>query len=106
MLVCRSLRILASMSMLAIVICACPVQAHVGISEEIEAVTGQLRNDPDALELYLLRGDLHRINGHWSEAIADFTRVLQLDRHNTAAELGMGRTWTALFPDSRIMSVR
>ena len=79
--------------MLATAICAFPVLAHVGISEEIEAVTGQLREDPDAPELYLLRGDLHRIHGHWSEAITDFTKVQQLDRHNAAAELGIGRTW-------------
>lgn len=84
---------LASISILATAICAFPVQAHVGISEEIEVVTGKLRDDPDAPELYLLRGDLHRINGHWSEAIADFNKVQQLDRDSALADLGMGRTW-------------
>jgi len=78
---------------LATAICPFPTQAHIGISEEIEEITAQLRDDPDAPELYLLRGDLHRLNGHWSEAIADFHMAQKLDRIDAAAELGMGRTW-------------
>ena len=89
----RCISRLVCSAMLAAAICAFPVQAHIGISEEIEAVTVRLQDDPDAPELYLLRGDLHRINGHWSEAIADFSKAQQLDRGNALADLGMGRTW-------------
>ncbi len=84
---------LVAVPVLVCTLCAFPVLAHVGISEEIEAVTAQLEDEPEAPELYLLRGDLHRINGHWPEAIADFNKVLQLDRDNALAELGLGRTW-------------
>jgi predicted Zn-dependent protease len=85
---------LASLLLLAIVILPFPVLAHIGISEEIEEVTGQLQDDPDAPELYLLRGDLQRLHGHWSEAIADFRTARQLDPgDNVAADLGMGRTY-------------
>jgi len=77
--------------MLAIAIRPFPVQAHAGISEEIEEVTDRIQADPQAPELYLLRGELHRINGHWSEANADFNKVQQLDPGNIEAELGMGR---------------
>jgi predicted Zn-dependent protease len=69
------------------------VQAHTGISEDIEEVSGRIQDDPEAPELYLLRGELHRINGHWSEAIADFRKVQQIDPGNAAADLGMGRTY-------------
>ena len=75
---------LAGLLLLAIVILPFPVLAHIGISEEIEEVTGRLQDDPDAPELYLLRGDLHRIDGHWSEAIADFRKVQQLDPGDNA----------------------
>lgn len=70
-----------------------PVQAHAGISEELNEVTGQIQADPEAPELYLLRGELHRRNGHWAEAIADFNKVQQLDPGNVDADLGMGRTY-------------
>ena len=83
---------LVGLLILTTAICPVPVQAHIGISEEIEAVTAQIQDDPEAPELYLLRGDLHRIKGHWSEAIADFQKVQQLDPDNVAADLGMGRT--------------
>ncbi len=81
-----------SIWILTISIFPVPVQAHIGISGKIEAVTAQILADPQTVELYLLRGDLHRINGHWSEAISDFNKVRQLDPDNAAAELGMGRT--------------
>ena len=84
---------LLSCLILAAASCVFPVQAHLGVSEEIVEVTVRIADDPDAPELYLLRGDLHRINGHWSEAVADFNKVQQLDRDNAAAELGLGRTW-------------
>ena len=70
-----------------------PIQAHTGISEEIEEITRQIQVEPEATDLYLLRGDLHRINGHWPEAIADFHKVQQLDPGNAAADLGLGRTY-------------
>jgi tetratricopeptide (TPR) repeat protein len=70
-----------------------PVQAHIGVSADIEEVSGRIQDDPEAPELYLLRGDLHRINGHWSEAIADFRKVQQIDRGNASADLGMGKTY-------------
>ena len=69
------------------------VRAHMGISADIEKVSVRIQDDPQAPELYLLRGDLHRINGHWSEAIADFSKVQRLDAGNAAADLGMGRTY-------------
>ena len=84
---------LVSSLILAAASCVFPVHAHLGVSEEIEGVTARIEDDPDAPELYLLRGDLHRLNGHWSEAVADFNKVQQLDRDNAAADLGLGRTW-------------
>jgi len=70
-----------------------PVQAHIGISEDIEEVNERIKDDPEALELYLLRGDLYRINGHWSESIADFHKVQQFDPGNAAADRGIGRAY-------------
>ena len=58
-----------------------------------EPVLTPSRDDPDAPELYLLRGDLHRLHGHWSEAITDFRKARQLDPDNVATGLGMGRTY-------------
>jgi tetratricopeptide (TPR) repeat protein len=85
---------LAGSLLLAIIILPFPVLAHIGISEEIEEVTGQIDDDSDAAELYLRRGDLHRLHGHWSEAITDFRTARQLDPGIAApADLGMGRTY-------------
>ena len=84
---------LAGLLALAVVVCVYPVHAHISAPEEIQAINTQIAEQPDSLELHLLRGDLHRGSKHWSEAIADFRKVLQMDRSNAAAELGIGNTW-------------
>jgi tetratricopeptide (TPR) repeat protein len=83
---------LVGLLILAAAIGPVPIQAHIGISGQIEKVTTRIQNDPKAPELYLRRGDLHRINGHWTEAMEDFYKARQLEPDNAAAELGMGRT--------------
>jgi tetratricopeptide (TPR) repeat protein len=70
-----------------------PVRAHVGISEEIREITSRIQENPDSPELYLQRGDVYRISGHWTEAIADFNKVQLLSAGNAAADIGMGRTF-------------
>jgi tetratricopeptide (TPR) repeat protein len=83
---------LAGLSILTTATCPFPVQAHTGISGQIDDVTARIRDEPEVPGLYLRRGALHRINGHWSEAMADFHQARQLDPDNVAADLGMGRT--------------
>lgn len=79
--------------MLATIIYSSPVLAHMGVSEEIEKVSVQIQDNPEAASLYLQRANLHRINQHWPEALADYAQVLLLDPNNESAELGIGRTW-------------
>ncbi len=83
---------LLSLLMLASAIATFSAHAHIGVAEEIERITAQLKDNPDALELFLLRGELHRVHGHWTEAIDDFQKVQHLDPGNTTAALGLGRT--------------
>lgn len=46
----------------------------------------QIPIEPDKLELYLLRGDIHSAQGQHEKAIADYTRVLE-QRPNTIGAL-------------------
>jgi len=82
-----------------------PVQAHVGKSEEIEEVNGRIQDNPGVPELYLLRRSVHRISGHWAEAIADFLvmqRIVLGLGTVTLIELEHGNLYPVGAPDGQI----
>src|SRR5689334_18053039 len=56
-----------------------PVSAHSGLHEQIEAVTKQIRANPNDADLYLLRGDLNRLHRDWKAAEKDYARALKLN---------------------------
>ncbi|NND45044.1 MAG: tetratricopeptide repeat protein, partial [Xanthomonadales bacterium] len=60
---------------------ACAVQAvmaHTDLQLQIAAITRQIEASPDAADLYLKRGDLHRRHQDWDAAAADFASVRRL----------------------------
>ena len=67
---------------LAISVCfalPCSVGAHPGLESQIELVTNQIAHDPKNAQLYLKRGDLHRLHGEWGAAMDDYDRATTLD---------------------------
>ena len=73
-------------------LCA-PVGAHSGIDEQIAAVTLQLKTEPRNAQLYLMRGELHRLHRDWTAARADFNQVAKLDATLREVEFSRGRLW-------------
>ena len=69
------------------------VAAHEGIHEQIVAVTQQIQREPRNAQLYLMRGELHRLHRDWQAARADFERVAQLDATLREVEFSRGRLW-------------
>lgn len=68
-----------------------PVLAHDDPHDSIEEITLQIQQDPNNAELYLKRGELHRVSFHWDLALADFDRVVQLDPDHETVDFHRGR---------------
>ena len=68
-----------------------PVLAHDEPHNSITKITLQIQQDPHNPELYLKRGELHRISSHWDLALADFDHVAQLDPDHDTVDFHRGR---------------
>lgn len=68
-----------------------PILAHVGVHERIEALTAQIEQSPGSAELYLKRGELHRLHEDWESALADFNRALEIDPDFDSVYIARGR---------------
>jgi tetratricopeptide (TPR) repeat protein len=64
---------------LAVVAAAATLYAHGPLHRQIEEITRQIRVEPDNPGLYLQRGELYRLGGSWSAALADYDRAGRLD---------------------------
>lgn len=52
--------------------------AHGDLHEQIESLTAQLKKTPKDADLYLRRGELHRLHQDWPKARRDYQRALKL----------------------------
>ena len=66
------------------------VRAHLGVDEQIEQINAEIAAAPTDGELYLRRGELHRIHGNWDLAGADYRTALQLAPQMEAVDLAYG----------------
>jgi predicted Zn-dependent protease len=73
------------------VMLACPLYAHEGLHEQIEAVTRAIAREPRNAMLYLQRGELHRHHREFKQAERDYERARKLDRDLYAVDLGRGQ---------------
>lgn len=74
-----------------VILCLAPVLAHDDPHDSIEEITLQIQQDPNNAELYLKRGELHRLSSHWDLALADFDRVFELDPDHETVDFHRGR---------------
>lgn len=86
-------RIIFRVFIIAIILQPVSVQAHMGVVEEIEKVNLQIQKKPNDSALYLLRGNLHRLYGHWQESITDYNQAKLLKPNDSAVDLGIGITY-------------
>ncbi len=76
---------------------AAPAQGHDGVREQITSLTVQLTRDPSRADLYVRRGELHRVAGDFANARTDLERAASLD----AAQPGLPLAWARLQLDER-----
>ncbi|MFN0317553.1 MAG: tetratricopeptide repeat protein [Burkholderiales bacterium] len=69
-----------------------PAWTHGDSHERIEALSEQLKQQPESAPLYLRRGQLHRQEGRWDAALKDFERAIELDSELDEAVLMRGLT--------------
>lgn len=67
-----------------------PIPAHPGLDEQIADLTARLGQDPRNAELYLRRGELHRLHRDWTWAQADYGRAHELAPGMDAVNLAVG----------------
>ena len=77
---------------LCLAMCA-PLLAHDEPHKEIERLSREIEWSTMDAELYLARGGLHRMEGHWEAALADFDRAAQLDPLNSTIDFHRGRLY-------------
>ncbi len=58
---------------------------------QIEKLTQRIKQDPANADLYLTRGELHRVSSHWDLALADFDRVAELNPTFETIDFHRGR---------------
>ena len=67
--------------------------AHDDLGSQIAALTREIAAEPGNASLYLRRAELHRLDRHLREALADYDRARRLDPTLAAADLGAGRAY-------------
>lgn len=73
-------------------LCA-PLAAHDEPHKEIERLSREIEWHTTDAELYLARAGLHRMEGHWEAALADFDRAAELDPLNSTIDFHRGRVF-------------
>jgi tetratricopeptide (TPR) repeat protein len=56
-----------------------PVWAHGSFHENLDLLTKQIKQEPRNADLYLERGELHRLHGDVKAALSDYNRALRFD---------------------------
>jgi len=78
-------------SVMTVALWALPVSAHPEIDSQITDVTARLEQEPENAELYLRRGELHRIHEDWTAAEADFRLARKVDPKLVVVDFHLGR---------------
>lgn len=65
--------------------------AHAGTDERIADATREIAAEPARADLYIKRGELHRLHRDWPAALADFEKAARLDPSLDRVLLSRGR---------------
>ena len=76
------------------------VAAHLAVDPEIEKITAKLVDEPNNVDLLLLRGQLYRFNEKFTDSLNDLNQALLLDPKNVRIILERSRTLVALGRES------
>lgn len=70
-----------------------PAQAHGDVHPRILELNRQIESHPQDAGLVLRRGELHRLDGNWTNALADLARAARLNPKLDLVELERGRVY-------------
>jgi predicted Zn-dependent protease len=68
-----------------------PLAAHGDLHDQIERLTGEIKQNPQNGELYFRRAELHRVHRDWDLALADYEMAAVLAPEMAAVDLARGR---------------
>jgi predicted Zn-dependent protease len=87
---CMSVACRRALAVLALAL-ATAAPAHGPVQEQIDAVTAQIAQAPADPQLYLRRGELHRVHEDWDAALADYDRAAALAPADDIVDFLRGR---------------
>ncbi len=67
--------------------------AHESLSEQLVKLTQQIKKDPTNSNLYLKRGELHRLSRDWRAAQDDYDHAQRLNPQLIEVEFCRGKMW-------------
>jgi predicted Zn-dependent protease len=85
------LRIIILLGIMCATWSAAPLFAHAEIEVQIRELDRRIEQKPADAELYLQRGELHRIHRNWKGAEADYMKVREMDPGMVIVEYCLGR---------------
>jgi predicted Zn-dependent protease len=87
----RSTKVCAICALLAAWLSISDLPAHRDLDIQIADLTQRIAADPDNPQLYMQRGELHRLHRDWKAAEADYRRVRKLQPSLAVFDFLMGR---------------
>lgn len=79
-----------AMFLAALTLCG-PIWAHRDLEEQIEVLDKLIEAKPEDAQLYLRRGELHRLHRDWKRAEADYLTARKLDKDLATVDFCLGR---------------
>ena len=72
-------------------LCATTLPAHPDVDRQVADITSRIEQEPRNAQLYLKRGELHRIHRAFDEAERDFRRARRIEPKLAAVDYFLGR---------------
>ena len=69
------------------------VYAHDAVHKQIEAVTQQILQQPDNVDLYIKRGELQRLHRNWEAALTDFEYAAKISTTQSSVDFYIGQVY-------------
>jgi tetratricopeptide (TPR) repeat protein len=87
----RTLAIALTLVLLAVLLWPLALDGHAGVHERLKDMNKRIAADPNNADLYIKRGELHRLHRNWDAALADYHYATERDPDSSVILFVRGR---------------